>query len=295
MQRLVARWLAAAAILLASPAFAAFHLFKIDEIYSNADGTVQFVVLTCAGCPNGESFWLGQTLSATGGKSFTFPSNLPNTGTAGRKVLIGTQGFAALGVVAPDFTIPNGFIPMTGTVNYAGVDQMSFGSLPTDGTNAVYRDGSIRPNVATNFAGASGSVVLAPPPAAVVIGPGFTGVWNDPNQNRHGIFVEVLPANGFLAWWFTFTPDGTQQSWFGGVGTYAGNTATISAVNLTTGGQWIPNFDVSKTKDNPWGTLTFTFTDCNHGRVDFVSTFPGYGSNHMDLTRVTQPAGLTCP
>jgi hypothetical protein len=133
------------------------------------------------------------------------------------------------------------------------------------------------------------------PGVAATIGPGFTGVWNDPKQNRHGIFVEVLPPNGFLAWWFTFTPDGTQQSWFGGTGTYSGNTATISAVNLTTGGQWIPNFDVSKTKDNPWGTLTFTFTDCNHGRVDFVSTYPGYGSNHMDLTRVTLPAGLTCP
>ena len=129
---------------------------------------------------------------------------------------------------------------------------------------------------------------------AATIGPGFTGVWNDPKQARHGIFVEILPPNSFLAWWFTFTPDGTQQSWFGGVGTYSGNTATVP-VNLTTGGQWIPNFDVTKTKDNPWGTLTFTFTDCNSGRVDFVSTYPGYGSNHMDLTRVTLPSGLTCP
>ena len=132
------------------------------------------------------------------------------------------------------------------------------------------------------------------PGASATIGPGFTGVWNDPKQARHGIFVEVLPSSSFLAWWFTFTPDGTQQSWFGGVGTYSGNTATVP-VTLTTGGQWIPNFDVSKAKDNPWGTLTFTFTDCNSGRVDFVSTYPGYGSNHMDLTRVTLPAGLTCP
>ena len=136
--------------------------------------------------------------------------------------------------------------------------------------------------------------ITVKPAAAVTIGPGFTGVWNDPKQARHGIFVEVLPPSSFLAWWFTFTPDGTQQSWFGGVGTYSGSTATVP-VNLTTGGQWIPNFDVSKTKDNSWGTLTFTFTDCNTGRVDFASTYPGYGSNHMDLTRVTLPGGLTCP
>jgi len=131
------------------------------------------------------------------------------------------------------------------------------------------------------------------PVAAVDIGPGFTGAWYDPEQSGHGLFLEVLPNNQLLAFWFTFTPDGTQQSWFGGVGPYAGNKATLP-VNLTTGGRWIPNFDPSKRIDHPWGTLTFTFSDCDHGRVDFTSSYPGYGSNHMDLTRLTLPAGLTC-
>ena len=133
----------------------------------------------------------------------------------------------------------------------------------------------------------------AEPASAVSIGAGFTGAWYDPQQSGHGLFLEVLPQNQLLAFWFTFTPDGTQQSWFGGVGPYAGSTATVP-VTLTTGGRWIPNFDASKIVNNPWGTLTFTFTDCNTGRVDFVSTYPGYGSNHMNLTRLTAPAGLTC-
>jgi len=126
------------------------------------------------------------------------------------------------------------------------------------------------------------------------IGPGITGAWYDPQQSGHGLFLEVLAENRLLAWWFAFSPDGTQQSWFGGVGTYSGNTATMQA-NLTTGGRWIPNFDPTKVVGNPWGTLNFTFTGCNAGRVDFTSTYPGYGSNHMDLTRLTLPAGLTCP
>ncbi len=46
--------------------------------------------------------------------------------------------------------------------------------------------------------------------------------------------------------------------------------------------------------NNAWGSLTFTFTDCTHGKVDFVSTL-GYGAGSMNLTRLTQPAGLTCP
>jgi len=125
------------------------------------------------------------------------------------------------------------------------------------------------------------------------IGPSLTGAWYDPAQSGHGIFVEVLPDNQFLAAWFTFDPSGTQQSWFVGIGTYNGNTATISQVVQSTGGRWIPNFDPSHIVSNAWGSLTFTFTDCNHGKVDFVSTL-GYGSGSMNLTRLTQPAGLTC-
>ena len=127
----------------------------------------------------------------------------------------------------------------------------------------------------------------------VPITSGFTGAWYDPSQSGHGLFLEVLPNNTLVAWWFTFTPDGTQQAWFGGTGTINGNTAVLDVV-LTTGGQW-PSFDPSRIVNNPWGTLTFTFTDCTHGRVDFASTYPGYGSGHLDLTRLTDPSLVTCP
>jgi hypothetical protein len=41
----------------------------------------------------------------------------------------------------------------------------------------------------------------------------------------------------------------------------------------------------------------FQFSDCNHGRVDFssVANMGFYGTGHMDLTRLTQPAGFACP
>lgn len=142
--------------------------------------------------------------------------------------------------------------------------------------------------------GMHGTIVVQGAPA-VNIGPGFTGAWYDPAQSGHGLFLEVLQNNALLAWWFTFNPAGTEQSWFGGVGNYSGNTAVITQVTQTTGGRWIPNFDPSKLVQIPWGTLTFTFTDCNSGRVDFNSPVPGYGIGSMNLTRLTLPAGLTCP
>ena len=139
----------------------------------------------------------------------------------------------------------------------------------------------------------SGKITVQGAPA-VSIGPGFTGAWYDPTQSGHGLFVEVLANNAILAWWFTFSPAG-DQSWFGGVGNYSGNTATISQTLQTIGGKWIPNFDPTKTTNVAWGTLTLTFTDCNHGRVDFTSNVPGYGTGFMNLTRLTLPTGLTCP
>jgi hypothetical protein len=131
------------------------------------------------------------------------------------------------------------------------------------------------------------------PPASVAIGPGFTGSWFDSAQSGHGLMLEILSDNRMLAMWFAFNPEGSQQSWFGGVGTYSGATATIIDVARPTGGRWIPNFDANNIVRSPWGTLTFTFTDCNHGRVDFNSGL-GYGSGSMNLLRLTQPAGLAC-
>jgi hypothetical protein len=140
--------------------------------------------------------------------------------------------------------------------------------------------------------GAFESNAIASTSGAIV--PGFTGSWFDPAQSGHGLMLEVLTDNRLLAMWFAFNPEGTAQSWFGGVGTYSGNTATIFDVALPTGGRWIPNFDPDTIVRKRWGTLTFTFTDCNHGLVEFSSLL-GYGSDSMELLRLTQPAGLTCP
>lgn len=128
----------------------------------------------------------------------------------------------------------------------------------------------------------------------IIYGPGITGAWFDPAQSGHGLFIEVLNDKRFFAWWFAFNPAGTEQSWFGGVGTYSGNTATITDEYQTIGRRWIPNFDPSRIVNSAWGTLTITFTDCNHGRVDFNSV-AGYGTGSMNLTRLPQPAGLSCP
>ncbi len=152
-------FLALASALVATAASGSFHTFRIESIYSNADGSVQYVVLHETSNTPGNNAWAGHTFTSTRAgvtKSFTFPSNLPSSRTSDKRVLIATQGFAALRLIAPDYVVPNGFLATDGgTLNYAGVDQVTYAALPTDGVNAITRTGASIPNVATNFAGAA--------------------------------------------------------------------------------------------------------------------------------------------
>jgi len=85
-------WLRWAAAILSSTcaltAQATFHLFRIDQVYSNADGTVQYVVMRESLGANGDHLWSQQELETTNAagvrKEFRFPSNLPSSSTARR-------------------------------------------------------------------------------------------------------------------------------------------------------------------------------------------------------------------
>ena len=130
----------------------------------------------------------------------------------------------------------------------------------------------------------------------VPIGPGVTGSWFNAGQAGQGFSIQVLPGQPLqmMASWFVFRPDG-GQSWIVGQGPVTGTRAVLQGIQMAgAGGRFPPAFDQANVHPEHWGTLTFTFSDCNHGRVTWASSVPGYGSGSMDLTRLTMPAGLTC-
>jgi hypothetical protein len=163
----IGRWIVAALALAATAAHASYHLFQIDEIFSNADGTVQYVVLLETTGSNNENLLGNKALTSTSTvgvvKNFTFPANLPSTATSRKRVLIATPGFAALGLVTPDYTIPTRFIPTDGgTLDYALVHTVGFQALPIDGVTALKADGSKAQGNPRNFAGASATMTASP-------------------------------------------------------------------------------------------------------------------------------------
>ena len=139
-----------------------FHLFQINELYSNANGAIQFIELTI-GNINGESFWQGQSIDVIQGNavhSFRFTTNLPNPNTANKSVLIATQGFADLNFITPDHIVPDGFLFTSGsaTVNFADADAIAYTNLPINGVHSIDRNGTIQVNSPKNFAGVTGTV-----------------------------------------------------------------------------------------------------------------------------------------
>ncbi len=164
----------AAGLALAGSARASYHTFQINEIFSSADGKVQFVELVevapedpyyGGSLGNGQNFWAGNKLTTSNGSttnSFTFPANLPSSLTSQRSVLVATQSFAALGKVTPDYVVPDNFLFLAnGTVDYASVDTVHYASLPTDGTSSIDRTGAVQMNSPTNFAGLSATIAIA--------------------------------------------------------------------------------------------------------------------------------------
>lgn len=160
--------LAAAGLLLAhgGEARAAAPSFQIDQVYSNADGSVQYVILRETAGQNAQNAFKGLTLTATSGgrvSTFTFPTDLPSATTARKSVLIATTGYVVLAATqqefaaaAPDYVVPVRFLPTTaGTIDFAAADTFSYDALPGDGIDAVYRDGDTRDNAVQDFSGAT--------------------------------------------------------------------------------------------------------------------------------------------
>ena len=247
-----------------SVASAAFHLFTIEQVYSNADGTVQFIVLTTKF--DGENLWGGRNISSLApgvNRTFRFPTNLPDALTSGRRVLVATQGFAALGLVTPDYVIPNNFLVIGGgNVNFADVYTLSYKALPTDGINAVYNTGAVARNLATNYAGQTAS--LGPPPVQ-----NYEGLWwNAPAGSESGWGInfahqgDVIFATWFTydtggkAWWLTMTATKTAEGVYSGV-LYKTNGAPFNAF-------------VPPATATPVGNGTLTFTSASSGTFAYV-------------------------
>jgi hypothetical protein len=168
---------------LAGSAQASFHLWDIVEVFSSEDGSIQYVELFTDTDDQHIASTQNRRLESEN-DTLIFGTDLPNNQTAGKSLLIGTSGYAALsGVPAPDFTIDNGFVEtLEDTLQLLEqsatpvIDRFVFGfedDLPLDGINSLNQDYAddrvcniptgvctVAFNSPTNFNGESGVITV---------------------------------------------------------------------------------------------------------------------------------------
>jgi uncharacterized repeat protein (TIGR01451 family) len=193
-----------------------FHLWRINEIFSCADGSEQFIEFVTDS--NSQQFLTGQPLTASnlGGtqtKTFIFPTD-SGAPTQGHSLLLATPGFASLpGGITPDFVIPTGFLftgggtlafgnPLADTFDYGA------GELPLDNVQSLNRNKTTGVNSPTNFAGQTGSVTCPDPILSVskqaqsaIVQPGdlisytLTVMSTGTLSNTNTILTDTIPAS----------------------------------------------------------------------------------------------------
>lgn len=285
------------------------HLWSITQAFSSADGTVQFIEFKALS--SGQQFLKNHTLTSTQGsttKTFVFPTDLPGDTatttddgygyylTTGKSMVIGTQGFAALGFLTPDYVVPNGFLSTSGgTINFAeGADTWTYGALPTDGNRALFRDGSTGTNAPVNFAGAGGTVVIS---ASSNLPGALSGLWWNAGESGWGVHF-TQRRNIVFAAWFTYDGSGSPK-WYvassctlpaGTTGTSGTCSGTLYEVNGPT--FFGAAFNPALANVVSSGTLQVSFQDANTASMTY--TVAGQ-TRTVAITRQPVGTGTTPP
>lgn len=190
-----------------------------------------------------------------------------------------------------------------GTVNPYGFGQSQSisGTLPS---NAISANCAVTALYFGEFIQAPGPVNVdnlffnsIAPATSVTVDGYMSGSWYDPAQSGHGFSIDITDQeNQIVAYWYNYAPDGGgRQVWLYAQGTYdpTQNSVTLDA-GITSGARFLPMFHPGDVKVTPWGTITFTFTDCDHGTASWQSSLPGYGSGSIPINRLTHIKGTAC-
>ena len=154
-----------------------------------------------------------------------------------------------------------------------------------DGVTAIDITGSAVPNVATNFAGQSASVV-----ATSVAN--YEGLWwNSPAASESGWGINLTQqGDTIFATWFTYDHDHTPL-WLSATATKTANN-TFAGTLFRTSGPTFNAFDATKVVLTPVGSLTLTFGDGNS--ATFAYTVNGVSQSKAITRQVFREPGTVC-
>ncbi len=121
----------------------------------------------------------------------------------------------------------------------------------------------------------------------------LSGSWFHPMRSGEGFMLEFIDDGRLVVSWYTYDAEGNQV-WLFGDGPVDSNGVATANVVITDGARFGAAFDPDDVNRVPWGTLTFRFTDCDHGSVSYAPKVAGFENGTLQIERLTNLAGQTC-
>jgi hypothetical protein len=121
----------------------------------------------------------------------------------------------------------------------------------------------------------------------------LSGSWYNPDEDGHGLTIEILDAETVVAYWFTFDAFG-DPAWIAASGNHAGDGLAELEGWFTEGGMFPPSFDPELVEAVSWGSLEIEFHSCSEATLRWEATASGFGSGEMPLQRFTRAAEFSC-
>jgi hypothetical protein len=131
----------------------------------------------------------------------------------------------------------------------------------------------------------------APAAAGKEINSTFSGLWFDPSRDGEG-FTIVVSGSTIVVSYYTY--DNQKQTIFliGSQSLASAATSVSIPVVITGGTNFGDSFNPAHVQRTPAGTLSFTFTTCNNGIVDYNLNTLGSGS--LSIVRLAGVESLDC-
>jgi hypothetical protein len=121
----------------------------------------------------------------------------------------------------------------------------------------------------------------------------LSGSWYHPMRSGEGFMLEFIDDGRLVVSWYTYDAEGNQV-WLFGDGPVDSNGVATANVVITDGARFGAAFDPDDVNRVNWGTLTFRFTDCDHGSVSYAPVVAGFESGTLQIERLTNLAGQAC-
>ena len=129
------------------------------------------------------------------------------------------------------------------------------------------------------------------------INAGVSGSWYNADQSGQGWVIEVLKTNSgtnSLLFYFYGYENNGDRLWFIGLTNDASGSEFTVDVLRTNGMGFGGDFDPDSSSNESVGSMTFTFSDCNTGNVDFTPSGGDLSAFSIPVTRLSNIALAEC-